>query len=74
MTKYGSPGWGAHVGIISALLAAAGYEGDTDLFDGEYGFWRYTGYQEWKSEEILANLGREWHSYQMDYKQYPSGY
>ena len=73
MTKYGSPGWGAHVGVTSALLAEMGYTGDTDLFDGQYGFWRYTGIEEWKTEEALEGLGTKWWGHQMGFKQYPCG-
>ena len=72
MTKYGSSGWGAQVGVTAALLAEMGYTGDTDLFEGDYGFWRYTGEQP-KTEATLADLGENWQSYQMLYKQYPGG-
>jgi len=73
MTKYGPPGWGASTGVISALLAEMGYTGDTDMFDGEYGFWKYTG-EEPKSKEILQDLGVNWRSSHISYKQYPCGY
>lgn len=73
MTKYGPPGWGAQVGVTSALLAEMGYTGDTDLFEGECGFWRYTGQEDWGTEEILANLGTKWQGHQIKYKQYPCG-
>jgi len=72
MIKYGSTGWGAQVGVISALLAEMGYTGDTDLFEGEYGFWRYTGQGERKTV-VLADLGTKWQGNQMRYKRYPAG-
>jgi 2-methylcitrate dehydratase PrpD len=75
MIKYGSAGWAAQAGVTSALLAEMGFTGDTHLFDGEYGFWRYTGQEQRRTtEEVLADLGTEWYCYQMNYKQYPSGY
>lgn len=60
MTKYNCGGWGAQAGITAALLAEKGFTGDTEVFEGEYGFWRYTGYQEWNVERVLQNLGKEW--------------
>jgi len=73
MTKYGPSGWGAQAGVTSALLAEMGYTGDTDLFDGEYGFWRYTGQEAGRIEDAIADLGLKWRYYQMKYKQYPCG-
>jgi len=72
MTKYGPSGAVAQTGIISALLAEMGYTGDTDLFNGEYGFWSYTGLEP-RGEEVLSDLGVEWYSSRIDYKQYPCG-
>jgi 2-methylcitrate dehydratase PrpD len=73
MTKYGPAGWSAHVAVASALLADMGYTGDTDLFEGDYGFWRYTADEEWKKEEVLEDLGIEWLCHQVSYRQYPAG-
>lgn len=75
MSKYGVTGWIAQAGVTSALLAGMGYIGDTDLFDGEYGFWRYTGHEELKADrDVLADLGTQWYCAQINYKQYPCGY
>ncbi|MFC1901805.1 MmgE/PrpD family protein [Chloroflexota bacterium] len=76
MTKYGPAGAVAQAGITSALLAEMGYTGDTDLFDGEFGFWTYIGQGEWekaRGEKVLSDLGVEWYSHMMNYKQYPCG-
>jgi 2-methylcitrate dehydratase PrpD len=73
MTKYGPAGWSAHVAVSSALLADMGYTGDTDLFESDYGFWRYTADEEWKKEEVLEDLGIEWSCHKVSYKQYPAG-
>ena len=74
MTKYGSSGWGAHAGVTAALLAEMGYTGDTDLFEGEYGFWRYMGREKWKTaDEVLDGLGTKWRCHHITYKQYPGG-
>jgi|SRR3989339_98778 len=79
MVKYGPSGWGAQAGITAALLAERGYTGDTDLFDGEYGFYRYMGKNkgEVDTEMVLRSfksLGGRWNAHKMSYKQYPAGY
>ena len=79
MTKYGPAGWGAQAGVTAALLAERGYTGDVDLFDGEYGFWRYMGINEGTLNtdillEDLESLGTQWLAHQISYKQYPCGY
>jgi 2-methylcitrate dehydratase PrpD len=76
MVKYSPLGWGAQAGVTAALLAGLGYTGDTELFVGDYGFWRYTGKNkgQWNTEGILDGLGTQWAAHQMTYKQYPAGY
>lgn len=75
MAKYGPPGWGAQVGVTAALLAGMGYLGDTDLFDGDFGYWRYTGKNkgEWQAEKVIDGLGEKWCCHEIIYKQYPCG-
>jgi len=73
MIKYGSSGWGAQVGVTSALLAQNGYTGDTELFDGNYGYWRFTGKKEVQGEEIFADLGNNWLWQKVNFKTYPAG-
>jgi len=60
MAKYGILGWGAQGGVASALLAEMGYTGDTEVLDGDYGFWRFTGHTKWDVKPVLENLGKEW--------------
>jgi len=73
MIKYGSSGWGAQVGVTAALLAQSGYTGDTELFDGEYGFWRFIGKSEPQSEEVFIDLGDSWLWQRVNFKKYPAG-
>jgi len=73
MIKYGSSGWGAQVGVTSALLAQSGYTGDTELFDGENGYWRFTGKSEPQSKETFADLGGNWLWQKVNFKRYPAG-
>jgi 2-methylcitrate dehydratase PrpD len=74
-TKYGSLGWGAQAGVTAALLAELGYTADTDLFHGEYSFWRYIGKgkNEWDMKGITEDLGTNWLCHEIQYKQYPCG-
>lgn len=79
MVKYGPSGWGAQAGVTAALLAEMGYTGDTDLFDGDFGFYRYMGKSKGEVDtEMLAkslkSLGVRWSAHKMSYKQYPAGY
>jgi len=43
MTKYDHVGGMSLAGIDAARLAAHGFTGDRDAFEGEYGAWRYSG-------------------------------
>jgi 2-methylcitrate dehydratase PrpD len=72
MSKYGTPGWQSTGAIVSAFLADAGYEGDTSLFDGPSGFWRFNGSEVWMPERVLHGLGEEWALLEQQYKPYPS--
>lgn len=74
MVKYGPPGWTAQAGCTAALLAQMGYTGDTNVFDSEFGFWRFIGSEKWKPELILEGLGKKWRSLEVSYKQYPAGW
>ena len=57
MTKYGPPGFTAEVGVRAALLADRGYYGDTNIFEGEHGYWRFTGFERWNKDVVVAGLG-----------------
>jgi len=74
MTKYGPPGFAAEVGVRSALLADMDYYADTNIFEGEFGYGRFTGFQEWNKDKVLAGIGREWRCLEMSYKKYPCGH
>jgi len=71
MAKYGVPGWQNMGGVMAALLAEMGYMGDTTVFDAQEGFWKYVGYESWKPDNILADLGKNWVMRRIVYKAYP---
>ena len=50
-----------------------GYTGDTNLFEGEFGFWRFTGQDTWRTEEMPPELGKKWLGHHLKYKLYPCG-
>jgi len=72
LTKYGVPGWQNTGGIMAALLAEIGYAGDTTVFDGDYGFFQFCGYEgEVDLSAITHAIGDQWHFTQITYKPYP---
>jgi 2-methylcitrate dehydratase PrpD len=73
MTKYHVFGWGAQAGVTSALLADMGFTGDTEVFDGDHCFWKFTGHPYWDTEQLLQDLGEKW-LHKISYKQYPIGF
>ena len=73
MTKSDPAGWSAMGSVTAVLLASMGYIGDTDLFDADYGFWKFTASDRWRPERMLAGLGEKWYL-RMAYKPYPAGW
>ena len=74
MSKYGPPGFTAEVGIRAALLADKGYYGDTKIFEGDHCYWRFTGFQRWNKDKVIADLGKTWKCIEVNYKKYPCGH
>jgi 2-methylcitrate dehydratase PrpD len=73
MLQIGPAGFGAEVGVKSALLAEAGYTGDTDIFEGNYSFWNFSGAQGWNTSKVVEDIGTKWRCHQIFYKRYPVG-
>lgn len=73
MAHYGLPGWGANAGVVAALLAQKGFTGDTQVFEGELCYWRYTGKTEWNSDTVIDDLGKTWMSKGIIFKPWPCG-
>jgi 2-methylcitrate dehydratase PrpD len=74
MIKYCATGWEAQTALTAAMLAQSGYLGNTQLFTGDYGYYKYMGMGDIKERaiaELLADLGANWRSHQINYKQYP---
>jgi len=72
MTKYGLYGAIAEAGVTAALLADAGMEGDTEVLDGEHGFWRMNGSRSCDWEALTDGLGSRWLVAETSYKLFPA--
>lgn len=72
MVKYGPTGWIAQAGITSVLLADMGFTGDTEIFETDWNYWRFTGKTKWDTSGVLAGLGEKWQTH-IEFKLYPGG-
>ena len=71
LIKYGSAGMVAQTGVVSALMASAGYSGELTGLDGPHGFWRRAGATAWRPEALLDELGEDWQIADVRYKRFP---
>ena len=65
-------GWVAQTGIECAELAAAGITGPRNFLTGIYGFARLYGRGELDTDQVVKDLGSQWHMNQITFKKYPS--
>jgi len=72
MTKYGLYGAIAEAGVAAALLAGAGMDGDTEVLDGEHGFWRMNGSRSCDWDALTDGLGTRWLVAETSYKLFPA--
>jgi 2-methylcitrate dehydratase PrpD len=72
MAKYVSSGWASMAEVTAVLLAEMGYTADTTFLDGDLGFWRFFGSDQWDREALLDGLGHEWRMLKtVTHKPYP---
>jgi len=72
MVKYNAwSGWVAQLATVAALLAEKGLTGDTNILDGEWGFWKIVGSPFFNLDNLLKGLGSVWHIKEIDFKPYP---
>ncbi|MCJ7593982.1 MAG: MmgE/PrpD family protein [Desulfobacterales bacterium] len=72
LAKYQSSGALSMQEVLSVMWAALGCSGDTELLEGEYGFWRATGCDRWTPEVLMEGLGKEWvFPTRLFYKKFP---
>jgi 2-methylcitrate dehydratase PrpD len=65
-------GTASQVGILSALLAEEGFQGPTDIFEGDKGFWRMAGSDRCDFEAFTKKLHDDFKIEQIAFKPYPS--
>jgi 2-methylcitrate dehydratase PrpD len=71
LTKYAMAGWQNTGSIMAVLLAQMGHTGDTTILEADHGFWEICGYDEWRPDRMMNNMGREWFFSNVQYKMYP---
>ncbi|HWP35230.1 MAG TPA: MmgE/PrpD family protein, partial [Thermodesulfobacteriota bacterium] len=72
-TKQLHPGWGAHAGIVAALLAREGFRGPRTVFEGPHGFFAAFAGGEGVRLARLAEIGVVWELPRAMLKSYPCG-
>jgi 2-methylcitrate dehydratase PrpD len=74
-TKRLHPGWGAHAGVIAALLARAGFTGPETVLEGPHGLYSAFagGHDAGRLEALLDSLGTTWELAELTLKPYPCG-
>jgi 2-methylcitrate dehydratase PrpD len=67
------PGWAAHSGIISALLAKNGFTGPYKVFEGTFGIFNcfFSNRAEYELDKLTIGLGEEWETLNISLKPYP---
>lgn len=60
MVKRIHPGWGAHAGVISALLIEKGLGGVIDILERKYGGWYSTFAMGFDPEKLVGGLGKKY--------------
>lgn len=73
MIKRIHPGWLAHSGVISALLAQRGLKGVTDIFERKWGGWFSIFAGDFDSEILVGDLGKRWDTFAYHGFKYFSG-
>jgi len=71
LAKYGSSGWTAQAGVLTARLAEIGCRGDDTVLDGDYGFWAMNGSPSCDWEKLTNGLGMDWSFLAIGYKYWP---
>ena len=74
-TKRLHPGWGAHAGVVAALLARTGFTGPETVLEGDHGLYAAFagGHDAGRLDALLDSLGTTWELEQLTLKPYPCG-
>ena len=69
-TKRMHPGWAAHSGLLSAMLAQEGFTGPATIFEGKDGFLNAYSYDT-NSDKLVEGLGKDYFISKTSIKPYP---
>ena len=61
-------------GVLSVFLAKNGFTGPTNIFEGEKGFWRMMGSDQFFPERLGKDLGKRYRIMGVSFKAYPCGH
>jgi len=66
-------GWAAHAGLVAAELAALGFTGPSEVFEGRFGVYpSHLLPQEFDISRVAGSLGKEWQTPIISFKLYPA--
>lgn len=69
------PGWAAHGGICSTILADNDFTGPQTVFEGRFGLLKsHLGDDEFEAEALTRGLGETWETLAIGFKPYPCGH
>ncbi|MCY3823730.1 MAG: MmgE/PrpD family protein [Nitrospinae bacterium] len=69
------PGWAAHGGICSTILANNDFAGPLTVFEGRFGLLKsHLGDDEFEEEALTRGLGVTWETLSIGFKPYPCGH
>lgn len=69
------PGWAAHGGICSTILADNDFAGPQTVFEGRFGLLKsHLGDDEFEAEALTRGLGETWETLAIGFKPYPCGH
>ena len=72
LAKYQSAGALSLQEVLSVMWADMGCTGDKEILDGDYGFWRALGCDDWTPEVLTKDLGKQWlFPMRLFYKKFP---
>ncbi|MBI4332198.1 MAG: MmgE/PrpD family protein [Chloroflexi bacterium] len=72
LTKRLQAGFGAHGGVLSALLAQKGITGATNSLEGEFGLYKVYNGGKYNAEVLTSGLGKRFEVSNISFKPYPS--
>ncbi len=73
MAKYSANAFQGFNGVVAAQMARMGFTGDTTFLDGDFGYWKLVGADDYNWGLLLGDLGKKWWISETSIKPYASG-